>query len=361
MSFTHPHVPHDFRERRDAHDTPADLSQFWVILVNSNPARYKRRNELFFRAREMCELAGVNVISVELAFGARPFMVTEGGHKHHLQLRTMGEELWHKENLINLGIRHAHHLAPNGVREIAWVDADCRPAMPYRAWFEETWHQLQTYQIVQMWEWLIDLDVHHNPIGNPNRGFMANYVTTGAPNVLRERKLVIPGGPEYSGGDKSTTEILSWGAPGLAWAANADALSHLGGGSGGPLMDFSVLGANDWYTAHSLIGNVTANKFDWVGKRYLERIFHYQTLCERWIKRDVGYVAGIVCHDFHGHKAKRGYTTRGKILVDCDYNPDTDLKYDSQGVLHLETWEPRQLELRDRIRAYMRQRDEDGR
>ena len=51
--------------------------------------------------------------------------------------------------------------------------------------------------------------------------------------------------------------------------------------------------------------------------------------------------------------------TRGKILVENGYSPYTDIKYDAQGVLQLETWEPRQLKLRDQIRAYFRMRNED--
>ncbi len=86
----------------------------------------------------------------------------------------------------------------------------------------------------------------------------------------------------------------------------------------------------------------------------------WQELCERWIKRDVGFTPGIVYHDWHGKKVDRGYGTRGRILYECEYNPDTDIKYDSQGLLQLETWEPRQIKMRDRIRQYFRDRDEDS-
>ena len=310
----HIHIPHPELTR-----TPADLSQFWVIIVISNPVRYRRRYELAWRTIEMLEQAGMNYVLVEQAFGHRPHMLTKAETPHHLQLRTV-EELWHKENMINLGVRHAVNLAARtgrGCREIAWVDADCRPAAPYRQWFEETWHQLQHHEFVQMWEWLIDLDVNHNPIGSANRGFMANYIHHGNPNVYETRKLLVPG-TDYQSEQKA---VVSWGAPGLAWAANVDAFMKIGG-----LMDFSILGANDWYTAHSLIGSMGPSQVDYKGSRYLEKMFHYQELCERWIKRDVGYVPGIVYHDFHGKKANRFYSTRGAILIESEYDPDRDLK-----------------------------------
>jgi hypothetical protein len=40
---------------------------------------------------------------VELAFGNRPFEVTDPDNPRHVQVRS-GHELWHKENLVNLGV-----------------------------------------------------------------------------------------------------------------------------------------------------------------------------------------------------------------------------------------------------------------
>lgn len=326
------------------HSTPADLSKFWVIAVISNPVRFKRRYELYWRFAEMCKHAGVNMITVEQSFGHRPFMVTEPNNPYHLQVNTV-EELWHKENMINLGVRHACAMFPGQVREVAWVDADCRPARSPRDWFEETWHQLQHHQFVQMWEHLIDLDYHFNPIGNAQPGFMANYLKYGTPNPVEFKHLkeCLPYGHKI------------FGRPGLAWAANLDAFNMVGG-----LIDYAILGAGDWYMAHALVGSLTVATGDYNGTRYVEKMMHYQERCERHIKRDVGYVSGIVYHDHHGKKANRFYATRGRILHRNGYDPDKDIKYDSHGLLQLETWEPRQLKLRDEIRGYFRARSEDS-
>lgn len=333
--------------------TPADLSKFWVITVLSNPVRYKKRYELYWRFREMCHAAGVNLITVEQAFGNRKFMVTEPGNKYHLQLRTE-EELWHKENMINLGVRHACAMFPGQVREVAWVDADCRPSRVPRDWFEETWHQLQHYEFVQMWEHLIDLDNDFNPIGGSQPGFMANYVKLGTPNPEEMIRMnnEAKAKAQYVGGYNATGTIF--GRPGLAWAASLSAFSKVGG-----LLQQCVLGAGDWYMAHGLLGSMSVTT-ERSSSAYVESLYRWQDLAERWIKRDVGYVSGTVYHDFHGRKALRFYNTRGKILVDNKFNPDTDLKPDSQGLLQLETWEPRQIKLRDQIRGYFRARNEDS-
>ncbi len=335
----------DFLPHR-SHQVPADLSHFYVITVLSNPVRYKRRYELYWPFEKMCRCAGVQLITVEQAFGDRQFMVTETGNPFHLQLRTV-EELWHKENMVNLGVRHAVRLDPLA-SSVAWIDADCRPTRPPRDWFEETWHQLQHYEFVQMWENLIDLDYSYNPIGAAQPGFMSNYIKHGTPNPSDFKKIQAKGGYPYG----STV----FGRPGLAWAANVDAFNKVGG-----LIDFSILGAGDWYMAHGLVGSMDVTySSDHASTAYAKRLLEWQNKCDRWIKRDVGFVHGTVYHDFHGRKANRFYGTRGKILTENAYNPDTDIKYDARGLLQLETWEPRQIKLRDEIRAYFRARNEDS-
>ncbi len=325
---------------RELHRTPADLSKFWVITVISNSCRYKRRYELYWRFAEMCHDAGVKLITVEQAFGDRPWMVTHAHNPHHLQVRTV-EELWHKENMINLGIKHACRIAPGQVREVAWVDADCRPARTPRDWFEETWHQLQHYEFVQMWEWLQDLDHCHNPIGM-SPSFMGNYIKYGTPYIIGKDAHKYPGGPK------------AWGSPGLAWAANINAFNHIGG-----LPEYTILGAGDWYLAHMLVSELNLDHLKSYSRGYRNSFLRIQERCTRWIKHDVGMVPGLVYHDWHGKKINRGYNTREQILIKNRYNPHIDIKYDAQGLLQLETWSRRQIKMRDQIRAYFRARNED--
>jgi hypothetical protein len=338
------------RRRPHPHRPLADLSGFYVVAVISNPVRYQRRYELYWTFIEMCAAADVKVITVEQAFGQRPFMVTEPDNPLHVQLRS-DEELWHKENMINIGVQRACTLPSEfpRCREVAWIDADCRPARHPRMWFEETWHALQHYEFVQMWETMIDLDLDTNALGAPMPSFMANYIKYGTPNpdVVNLLKRCYPSGSK------------SMGRPGLAWACNVDAYNRVGG-----IIDYCILGAGDWYMAHALIGSLEsvirireATKATGGMER---KLLHWQRRAEHWIKRDVGYVPGLVYHDFHGPKAARGYATRGQILTRNAFDPDTDLKYDAQGLLALESHEPRQHRLRDEVRAYFRSRNEDA-
>ncbi len=315
----------------------AQLDDFFIVTVVSNTCRYRRRYELYLQFKQMCLEAGIQLITVELAFGHRPFEVTKCSDPCALQLRTH-EEFWHKENLVNLGIAHGRRLWPQKLR-VGWIDADTAPVgRSARSWFEETWHELQHYEFVQMWEWLQPLDIKFNPIGTPNPSFMANYVKFGDPYPKPEK-----GYPRQ------------WGSPGLAWAANLSALDQIHG-----IPDAAVLGAGDWYLAHMLIFDTDFKEMEHYTQAYRHYWEHRQDLCERWIKHDVGFVSGLVTHYYHGKTVDRGYNTRENILIEGKFNPHTDLKRDHQGLWQLETWEPRQIRMRDRIRQYFRARNEDS-
>lgn len=323
----------------------ADLSRFFVVTPIINSPRYSARAENYQRFKQMCEAAGVKLITVECAFGNRPFEVTEEDKLEHVQLRT-DEELWHKENLINVGIAHIMQIWPKA-REIAWVDSDCFPVSPPREWFEETWHQLQHHEIVQMWQYLQNYGPDYQPIGGPQMSFMATYAANG---------FEVPTGKNVKHTLAGNSGMVALGRPGLAWAANISALNKVG-----MLPDKCILGSGDWHFAHALVGAMLQKSSEFVRlSKYAQWLFHIQDLCERHIKRDVGFVPMTVGHWYHGDKVNRKYGSRGQILIEAQYDPAIDVKYDSQGLLQLETWEPRQIRLRDKIRAYFATRNEDS-
>jgi hypothetical protein len=82
----------------------------------------------------------------------------------------------------------------------------------------------------------------------------------------------------------------------------------------------------------------------------------WQNRCDEYIKRDVGYVDGLILHHYHGKKANRGYSSRWKILVDHQFDPEKDIYPDSTGLLQLRD---KNIAQRDAIRKYFRSRHED--
>jgi hypothetical protein len=90
---------------------------------------------------------------------------------------------------------------------------------------------------------------------------------------------------------------------------------------------------------------------------YARNLLLWQTRAELYIKRNIGFVDGLLLHYWHGKKRDRRYAERWNILVDNHFDPDLDLKRDRQGLWQLTE---RNIKLRDDIRAYFRSRSEDS-
>lgn len=278
---------------------------------------------------------------VEVAFGERPFEVTEGNNPNHLQLRT-NDELWHKENALNL---LAQRLPPTA-KYIAWCDSDVHFKSKPLEWALEAIHALQHHQVIQLWDKALDLDIHGNPM-HVHRGFVSSW------------RAGLPFSRQYGG----------W-HPGYGWAYTRDAWNQLGG-----LFEYGILGAGDDHMAKMLIGRPVTDT--------VPTNLHpnYALLVDVWrenakgIKLDLGYLPLTIEHYYHGSKADRKYWGRWEILKACPeqkctganckskdkhqepFDPIRDLKRDIQGLWQLTDVK---LHVRDGIRAYMRGRDEDS-
>ena len=74
-----------------------------VVTAISNPCRYASRYRLYRAFEKHMADSGAILTTVECAFRDRPFEITEPDNRFHIQVRT-NDDLWHKENLLNLGI-----------------------------------------------------------------------------------------------------------------------------------------------------------------------------------------------------------------------------------------------------------------
>lgn len=303
---------------------PYDCDKLWVISVVSNPARFRSRYDLYGRFEDAVFRAGANLITVELALGNRPFEVTDHRDGRHLQLRTT-DEIWHKENMINLGVQ----LLPEDWRYVAWVDADVEFVRP--DWAFETIEQLQHFSVVQMFRSALDLGPKGETI-NVFDGFVWAHVN----GLLGKQK---PGyGNRYH--------------PGFAWAARREAFNDLGG-----LIDFSILGSADHQMAWALVGRVLENTPRRAARSYREMLLQWQHRADRYVRGNIGYVDGTLVHHWHGRKAERAYASRWNILFEHGFDPVKDLKRDWQGLWQF-THEGARM--RADLRQYFRQRNEDA-
>ena len=317
-----------------------------VIAVISNPVGYESRYRLYREfANKMARTSNVNLITVELAFNNRPFVITETGNINHIQVRS-NSELWHKENMINIGFSRL----PEGWKYAAFIDADIDFINPH--WVRDTIWQLQHHKIVQLFSKCIDLDQWHNPMQIVD-GLVARFVDNG-------RQV-----PEYVGNLPKTlrgkdnggiyTDGRFW-HPGYAWSITKTAFDELGG-----LMEFPILGSADHLMALAILGQSCRINNIALSPGYLGEIHKWEQRALRFIQQDIGFVDGSIYHYFHGSKRARGYHNRTQILINHQFDPNTDLKKNSYGMLELVVENDRQIKLKDAIRLYFRSRNEDSR
>ncbi len=306
------------------HELVSD-STLHVVAVVSNPVRYHSRYRLFRKfVASMRTTANVKLHVVELAFGDRHFEI-EAGVDSILRLRS-SHELWLKENMINLGVRH---LLPADWRYVAWVDGDV--AFQSDNWALETIHALQHHDVVQPWSQCVDM----GPQGNA----LQMFNSFGSLNAAGTRI------------QRYSTEPYKFGHTGYAWACTRTFWENVGG-----LMDWPILGSSDHHMAFAMINEVDYSVHGKMTEAFKRKAREWQRDAYRVTSGHIGYVPGLLHHAWHGSKTKRGYRTRWQILIDNQFDPDVDLRRDAQGLLFIVN----KPHLEEDVRKYFRSRHEDG-
>ncbi len=326
---------------------PIDTTKFYAIAMCSNPVRYHSRYRLYKQFKKHMEDCGFTLITVEIAYGRRPFELTQSDDPFDLQLRT-DQELWHKENGISLGIQHITRLDPDW-QYVAWIDGDIcfqRPDI-----VQETVHQLQHYDIVQMFSHVTDLGPSHEPVKTQN-GFVWSYFQNGYEAPVGPGYN--PRGHDYYGGYYGIQANSFW-HPGYCWAATREAMERI------QLFDKAILGSADHHMAMGLIGQAQRSVPFGVTPAYRDAVMNWEAIAVQRLRKNIGYVSGLITHYWHGNKQNRKYVDRWRVLIDNQYDPTTDISRDPQGLYRLNVHHgERSIKLRNHIRKYFRDRNEDS-
>lgn len=260
-----------------------------VISVVSNPCNYKIRYKLAKEfMKRMEQEQNVLFYMVELVYGDQPFVLTSADNKMHLQLKGT-TPLWHKENMINLGIKH---LLPKDWKAVAWIDADIEFENAH--WASDTLNILNNGKdFVQLFAQAVDMGVN-DQTNVTFEGFGYQYIN----NSMK-------------------------GHPGYAWACNRKTYEQIGG-----LLEHKIIGAADFVMANAFIKDVqmmegTSEEFLRYGKEFEEKTDGLQ----------IGYVSGNIKHYYHGKKINRNYVYREFLLVRYKFDPYTFLTTDPSGLL----------------------------
>ena len=293
-----------------------------VIAVISNPCQFARR---YILAREfvlrMEQEENIILYIVELAYGNQQFYVTNENNKNHLQLQC-DIPLWHKENMINLGVKK---LLPTGWKAFAWIDADIEFENP--CWALDALKVLNgSRDVIQLFGHAVDMDKRKNAMA------------------------IFPGfGYQYSKKSRYGGIGINMWHPGYAWAMTRRAYDKIGG-----LYELSILGASDHNMSFSYLGkglkSLNINTTD----DYKESLSEF----ERYAKTlRLGYVPGVIRHHFHGSKKNRKYMERWHILVANGYKPSEHVTKNKDGVLIPTQTCPQSM--LDSILKYFVERNED--
>jgi hypothetical protein len=360
------YIDHPSHAKPGIHAYPDRL---YVCTMLENPLRWRSRYKNYWKFEKMCADAGAILYTAEIAFGGRDFEITEPGNPRHLQLRSH-DELLHKENALNLLIQRL----PATANKIATLDADIQFARS--DWAQETLHLLDHYKVLQMFSHSMDL----GPAGEPrcmHESFVMHELANYPHHPLATRGQIPPGpmNPPFVAGVSGARQHgpgctcppcpppyyepgkILW-HPGFAWAWRKIALNQLGG-----LMDWLMGGAADHYMALALFNRLTNQLYfmERATKNYRAWAYEWQTRAERHIRRNVGYMPGVVVHDWHGPQQSRQYASRELLVGRLGFDPVKHIKRDWQGLWQLhDDGSLNYIQIRDGLRQYARMRDEDS-
>jgi hypothetical protein len=330
----------------DVHTPWSDWSEeqtLHLVAVYSNPWRWRSRRLLMNDCiRHLEATPNVKLYKVELAYGDRPFEVTEEGDPLAIRLRT-DCEMFHKENLINVGVSKFE----DGWRYGGYTDGDFH--FSRHDWALEAIHLLQHYEFVQLFSNYVDLGSKFK-MYRSNNSFAWNYLHQ---REFKELKLAQQKRDPYYGLEIPTGEFLFGfppGAPGGAWGWRRSAFDKVGG-----MLDTCVMGSADWWMAFGLIGQPSMLKGDDTIRSYNDDIRNWQKRAEG-LTRSIGCVDNFAQHFYHGSSSNRAYGTREGVLREMKFDPRFDITKDWQGVYR---WTGNKPRLRDKVREIFLGRNED--
>ena len=273
-----------------------------VIAVISNPCNYAIRYILTKEfIRRMKDEEHVELYVIELAYGDQEYYITDINNKNHLRLRTDENPMWHKENLVNIGIKK---LLPNSWKAVAWIDCDLEFENPN--WASDTLKILNGCKdIVQLFSHVLFSDVNG------------------------DTELILTGmGFQHTKKMKRSTkikEINSYWHPGFAWACTRQLYEKMGG-----LYEYAITGDGDMLMASCFLSCYQSALPCDVSDDYKKTLEEFE---KKVLNCRMGYVPGVIKHHYHGSINSRKYDMREQILIKYNYSPTIYLTKNNDGLL----------------------------
>lgn len=291
----------------------------WVVTVYYNPCGYQSRRSTYDTFMHTMRSSGINVLTVECAFGDDPFELHPSPDVVKLRSNSL---LWQKERLINIGAGYL----PATCKYVAWVDCDV--IFENRSWARETRELLSgPCTVVQLWETCSRLAKGNRIPEVPDRS------TSFAAVMTKDASMLDCG--RY---DKH-------GHTGYAWAMRREIFDFVG------LYEHAVSGSADHFMAHAMYDGYgfcveNALKHD---HKQIEHLQRWGNEFYSLAQGKLGVVSGEIQHLWHGSHDRRDYFRRMWRITECGYNPDTDLLAMPGRPLE---WQPHVLQEKPELVAY---------
>lgn len=274
----------------------------YAILPYFNYCKYDKRLKLFvdFVKRYWCH-SYLKIVVVEGSPKHIPFQLPTFSNNVILHIKVeLTDQVWIKENLINIGIKHL----PKHWKYIAWIDADL--TFLNTNWVTDAIQLLKTNDVIQLFHTAINMGPDGEALKIDN-SFCYMALKSGRPY-------------------HKAAKYGFW-HPGFAWAISRSTYDKWG-----QLLDFGILGSGDRHMALSLIGKAEYSYHGGVHDGYKKKVLEFQEKCKNL---KYNYVSGTILHHFHGSLKDRKYVDRWLILVNHKYNPIEDIYYQKNGLLRL--------------------------
>jgi len=311
---------------------------FWGVSCFFNPAGYDNKIKNYRVFRERTKKQGLQLLTVELAIGEKPFELKEGDADKLIQIRG-DSALWQKERLLNIGINNL----PDDCDKFAWLDADiifCNDN-----WIKETSDLLEKYALVQPFRNLLRM-AEGNKFVDPLIAPFGRTLDVEGKKYPSASFVIAQFGTSVL---DRTVDI--YGAVGIAWAARKEIFQTNG------LFDETALPIADLLMAHLFFrGKLNSECFFYINEKIKDSLYKWTDDLSDKIKASIFYANGDVLHLWHGDQKNRSYLEIKNIIENHKFEAEKDVKIGSAGA-----WEllPERTYLQNKFLNYFLSRKED--
>lgn len=302
------------------------MEEFWCVTTFFNPARYKSLLKNHHIFAENLKRQGVNLLTVEMAFGDAEFEISTT----HNVLQLRGNSImWQKERLINYAVSNL----PSQCKYFAWLDCDV--LFSDDNWAESAVERLKKHQMVQLYKKVFYLPPGHTSYQGQHE-VCAQSVFWQA--MIHKNWL-----------QRRINKELPFSTPGFAWGAQRSFFSDIG------LYDKNIIGSGDTFIVDCCLNS-------WEIHGYAKKFNNAMKVdMARWQAEfnkkplTIDYLPVDIYHLWHGSLKNRRYMDRHEIIAKYDYDPRNDIVLKN----NVYEWNSEKPGLHEDIRQYFFDRQED--